>query len=62
MFNYTPLTALLFILPITGLSKESGNYTNNKIESIDYRLEIEVNKCSIELFINGMRIISYYDK
>ncbi|WP_036773905.1 hypothetical protein [Photorhabdus australis] len=63
MLNHKKLLAiLLFILPITGLSKENENFMNNKIEPIDYRLEIEVNKCSIELFINGMRILSYYDK
>ncbi|WP_036846016.1 hypothetical protein [Photorhabdus khanii] len=63
MINHKNLLAiLLFMLPITGLSKKDENSMNNRIEPIDYRLEIEVNKCSIELFINGMRIISYYDK
>ncbi|WP_445373807.1 hypothetical protein ACSLVK_15025 [Photorhabdus tasmaniensis] len=63
MLNHKKFLAiLLFTLPIAGLSKESKNFMNNKIEPIDYRLEIEVNKCAIELFINGMRILSYYDK
>ncbi|NRN30841.1 hypothetical protein [Photorhabdus heterorhabditis] len=56
------LTVLLFTLPITGLSKESKNSMNNEVEPIDYRLEVELNKCSADLLINGLLIFSYYDK